>query len=232
MKTIVLVSQLLLPFVKNNWFKLSLALLCLYAWVKKDFSIQLQMGQPERQELRPAKPKVKYTDSDPLVVEAPGAVRKMEVPQMGGLEWVGVGQRTLSSVADQTKQSYLKRFAKVAVAEQQRYGVPASVMLALSFRQSAAGEGDLARSCNNHFSLPCSTDWTGSCQEVGANAYRKYGTAWESFRDFSLFASQHFSHLRGKKYQQWAAALKKAGFEGASDLPEIIEEYQLHELDR
>ena len=224
----------ILGFCKKNWFKLSLALLCLYAWAKKDFTIQFQMGEPDKSEQRPAnhKPREKYTDANAVIASEPGTVEKMEVPIVGAFSMTDSPAMEWSSIDETAKRTYLERFAKVALSEQKRYGIPASVILALSLQQSCAGKRDLALQVNNQFALPCSTDWNGTCREFQGLPYRKYDTAWASFRDFSLWARAHLAQVEGKNYKAWGHALEEKGFEGASELPEIIATYRLFELDK
>ncbi len=58
--------------------------------------------------------------------------------------------------AKEKKQlAYVRRFAKVARAEMQRYGIPASIKLAQGLIESNAGESPLARRNHNHFGIKC-----------------------------------------------------------------------------
>jgi flagellum-specific peptidoglycan hydrolase FlgJ len=123
----------------------------------------------------------------------------------------------------------------VARAEQKRYGIPASIILAVSLYQSAAGKRDIALDVNNHFAMPCNANWNGACREFQGHTYRKYSSAWASFRDFSLFAKENFVRLKGADYEAWALALEADGFaetdDFAKEIIELVEGYRLDSID-
>lgn len=225
-----------IAFFKNNWFKLSLVLLALYVWFKKDLTFQVSLGAPEKTEEKAAPAKEKFTDTSPVLADKASVVDKLEVPFIGS----STGSRNVlsefSTIREEVKHAYLERFAKVALAEQKKFGIPASVILGTALYHSAAGRRDLALEANNQFALPCSGDWKGQCVELQGRRYRSYESAWASFRDFSLFVKENFAYLKGSGYKTWAIGLEKAGFgeaEGfAKNLIEIIEEYRLQELDK
>jgi hypothetical protein len=227
-----------LAFVKNNWFKLSLTGLMLFAWFRKDLSFQLRMDDtPVRLEKSMAKPKEKITDAAAITAGLTPKTGRMEAPSIHIPGFGGDGRSTeLSSIDEEKKEAYLKRFAKVAREEQKRYKIPASIILAVSLYQSAAGQRDVSLDINNQFALPCGGSWNGACREFQGHAYRKYSSAWASFRDFSLFASENFARLKGADYEAWALALENDGFAETDDfakqIVEIIEEYRLDSLDK
>ena len=227
-----------LAFVKNNWFKLSLTALMLFAWFRKDLNFQVRVDEPIfRKENVDVKPKEKITDGAAISAGLTPKTGRMEAPSINILGLGSSRQSTeLSSIDDEKKQAYLKRFAKVAKEEQKRYGIPASIILAVSLYQSAAGQRDISLDINNQFALPCGGNWNGACREFQGHTYRKYSSAWASFRDFSLFASENFARLKGADYEAWALALENDSFgetdDFAKQIVEIIEEYKLDSLDK
>lgn len=226
--------QSVFAFFKNNWFKISLAVLALYVWFKKDMTLQVNLGSPDKTEQKALPTREKFTDTGTLVTDKAGVVDKLELPFTGNHPAMRDAASEFATISEADKHAYLERFAKVALAEQKKYDIPASIILATALYQSSAGRRDLALNANNQFALPC--DGEGPCTESQGRRYRRYESAWASFRDFSLFASRQFSSLRGEDYQGWAKGMKKAGF-GETDgfekeLIRIIEGYRLYELDK
>ena len=223
-------------FIKNNWFKLSLTALMLFAWLRKDLSFQVKVDEsPYRLEKQAAKPKEKFTEADPISAALSPKMGRMEAPAIN-LPGFGSGTDEYPSVGEAEKHAYLARFAKVAKEEQKRYGIPASIILAVSLHQSAAGKRDLSTDINNHFAMPCNPEWNGACREYQGHAYRKYSSAWASFRDFSLYAKEHFARLKGADYEAWALALENEGFGESGDFAKeiiaLVEGYRLDAVDR
>jgi hypothetical protein len=228
--------QSVLAFFKNNWFKLSLVALALYVWFKKDLTFQVSMGSPGKPEQRAAPAREKFTDTHPILTDKAAVVDKLEIPFIGD----NTGKRDIrsefASINEEAKHAYLKRFAKVAMTEQRKFGIPASLILAAALYQSCAGKRDLAIESNNQFGLSCSGDWQGACAAFQGKQYREYESAWASFRDFSLFLKDNFSHLKGADYKSWAKEPGISSIGETEDFSEnllhIIEAYRLFELDK
>jgi len=148
------------------------------------------------------------------------------------------------SVTDDRKQ-YIDRFSELAVSEMNRTGIPASITLAQGLLESDNGKSTLALKANNHFGIKCHNDWRGQRiyhdDDRRSECFRKYASAWESYRDHSDFlsGSQRYAFLFDLKktdYKSWAKGLKKAGYatnrEYAELLIRIIEENNLQMYDR
>lgn len=136
------------------------------------------------------------------------------------------------------EKDYLRRFAQLAVSERRKYGIPASLILAVACRQSLAGHHLAVQHANNHFQLPSSFDWAGSTETVNGQKLRHYENAWVSFRDFSIFAtSGKFAELRqfsASDYESWANGLQRLGYADASfsaDVTALIKRFGLAQLD-
>lgn len=149
--------------------------------------------------------------------------------------------------AKRRKQAaYVKRFAKAAQAEMEKYGIPASITLAQGLIESNCGESKLATKNNNHFGIKC---FSKSCKKGHCSNYtddshkdffRNYKSAWESYRSHSLLLQK--SRYKGlyklpiSDYKGWARGLKKAGYATdphyADKLIELIEALELYRLDR
>jgi hypothetical protein len=162
-----------------------------------------------------------------------------------------VSDKMSYSISSQTAQNlpefdandataFLKRFAKVAMIEQQKFGIPASIILASAIVESAAGKRDLAIQGNNFFSLPeiCAGS-NGQFSAQNGRKYARFKTPWDSFRANSLFLNEKFSGQKsvlGKNWRSWARVLSKSD---NSDLPDfevrvtrLISEFQLDAMDK
>jgi len=236
-------------FVRENWFKLFLLLLALYVFFQKDLSFQIQFRSPES----PGREEV------PAQVQERGKREKMTNKIDSGKTASSGMQRdlldmgpsllrsskenslreTLLSIEEETKLAYLKRFARVAVAEQKKFGTPASITLASALLHSSSGKAAWAAGGANQFALPCSAGWNGDSGTYNGRCLRHYESAWASFRDHSLFLSKAIRDAlpfgQNADYRQWAKALSKAPYSREEDIAaaliEIVETYRLFELD-
>lgn len=143
-----------------------------------------------------------------------------------------------------TVKAYVRRFRKVARVEMEKYGIPASIKMAQAIVESNAGRSSLSTKNNNHFGMKCfsHTCKKGHCSNFGDDShkdfFRKYNTAWESWRSHSkLIANGKYKSLLkyGNDYKKWAKGLKRLGYATAphydQTLINTIEKYHLYELD-
>ncbi|MCB0706834.1 MAG: glucosaminidase domain-containing protein [Saprospiraceae bacterium] len=134
-------------------------------------------------------------------------------------------------------QAFIERFAKVAISEQEKFGIPASVTLAQALISSRAGEHPMAIQGNNFFGTICSQGT--ECLELDGLDLSKYHTPWESFRAHSLLlrneAYQDLFRFRATDYKGWAQGLLNAGYYSsqteADKLVQIIESLDLFLFD-
>ena len=54
---------------------------------------------------------------------------------------------------------YVNTFKALAIAEEQRAGIPAAIILAQGLHESEAGTSELVKASNNHFGIKCKDDW-------------------------------------------------------------------------
>jgi flagellum-specific peptidoglycan hydrolase FlgJ len=140
--------------------------------------------------------------------------------------------------------NYVLQYKDIAMGNMQKYGIPASIILAQGILESGAGRGDLALEANNHFGIKCHNDWLGESvrhdDDSSQECFRKYPEASESYRDHALF-------LVGKKryaalftyekddYKAWSKGLRAAGYATDPNYPDklisYIERYNLHQYD-
>ncbi|MEZ4988463.1 MAG: glucosaminidase domain-containing protein [Saprospiraceae bacterium] len=103
--------------------------------------------------------------------------------------------KRLRQVSEPDIEAFVQRFQHVAQSEQEKFGIPASIILAHALLQSNAGTLPVASVGYNYFALPCTSDWEDQTQDGSSSeCLRKYNNAWLSFRDHSLFLTTG-SHL-------------------------------------
>ena len=151
-----------------------------------------------------------------------------------------------SSPAEKSPQeSYIEKYAPLAVAEMYRSGVPASITLAQGMLESGNGRSELALKSNNHFGIKCHNNWSGGRvyhdDDRKGECFRKYDHPKESYHDHSDFLRYRDRYkflfdYRITDYKSWAYGLKKAGYATDPAYPKklikLIEDYDLHEYDR
>ena len=228
-----------LTFLRNNWFKVALAILGFYLFFIKQLSFQIQVQTPENteQQFIKKKPFEKITENKSEIASRKDKVERLEIPFLSSNS-AKKGRNLiaeLKTINEAAKHDIIERFAKVAQAEQQRFSIPTSVILGMALQQSTAGTRDIAVQANNYFGLPCSSDWRSACQSFHGKSYRKYESAWASFRDFSQYLNANYANLKGGNYTNYANAFQNDGFGNDPNVGEhliqIIEGYRLQELD-
>lgn len=141
--------------------------------------------------------------------------------------------------------AYIEKYAPMAVAQQAKHHVPASITLAQGLLESAAGRSTLATEGNNHFGIKCHSTWNGETMlrddDAPDECFRVYKDVADSFEDHSLFLCRgrryaSLFELDMTDYRGWATGLSAAGYATdpnyAPRLIAIIEQYGLYEYDR
>ncbi len=144
---------------------------------------------------------------------------------------------------NQAYLDYIDKYADIAVTEQKKYGIPASITLAQGLLESGAGQSELAVESNNHFGIKCHDTWTGQKyyydDDRKNECFRKYRKVEDSYEDHSQFLLrpryESLFKLKPTDYRGWAHGLKKAGYatdpKYAEKLISLIEDYDLHRFD-
>lgn len=143
-----------------------------------------------------------------------------------------------------THEDYIERWKDEAIRQMLEYGIPASISMAQGILESGYGNSALARYANNHFGIKCH-NWDGpgfyQDDDKKNECFRKYESAEKSWEDHSKFLAHRGRYsflfdLKGNDYKSWAKGLKKAGYATNPKYPSllirIIEQYDLHELDK
>tara|TARA_B100000508_G_C11465742_1_gene282309 strand:+ start:19471 stop:20397 length:927 start_codon:yes stop_codon:yes gene_type:complete len=138
---------------------------------------------------------------------------------------------------------YINKWKDVAINQMVLHGIPASITMAQGVLESGHGKSKLAVRANNHFGIKCN-GWKGATfyqdDDQPNECFRKYESASASYEDHSLFLTGRSRYaslfdLEITDYKGWAKGLKAAGY--ATNpiyhklLIDIIEKYDLHELD-
>jgi hypothetical protein len=267
------VASNLIKWLGNYWFQITVALLVIQMYKSNNFQVLIRFGD-NSQSAANSNQKVKVAtgfvpeggdikDDLSLQIVNNGSNLLEDKPTVLPGKWKSADFRNLSFVFDpslakrkgveativeekmQACRSYVERFAKTAMDEQRRYGIPASITLSQGLLETDAGGSRLASESNNHFGIKCRTKCRGcTCRNYSDDdiydMFRVFDSAWESYREHSILLSndryKHLKKLGTKNYRQWAEGLKKAGY--ATDknyhnkLIRIIEELDLHQFDK
>jgi flagellum-specific peptidoglycan hydrolase FlgJ len=236
-------------FARENWFKLFLLLLALYVFFQKDLSFQIQFRSPEGPGREEAPAQVQERGKREKMTNKMDSGKTASSGMQRDLLDMGTSllrssresalRETLRGVEEETKLAYLKRFARVAVAEHKKFGAPASITLASALLHSSSGKAAWAEGGANQFALACLEGWPGESGVYEGRCLRHYESAWASFRDHSLYLSKEIRNSlpfgQNADYRQWAKALSKAPYSREEDIAaaliEIVETYSLFELD-
>jgi hypothetical protein len=144
-------------------------------------------------------------------------------------------------------RDYIERYAPLAQAEMEAYGIPASVTLAQALVESNAGESRLAQKANNHFGIKCFSKRCkkGHCLNFSDDSHKdffqRYDNAWASYRAHSEFLKKTARYkalfkLGHDDYRGWALGIAKAGYATdphyAAKLIATIRAFRLDRYDR
>ncbi len=141
-------------------------------------------------------------------------------------------------------KEYVSQYKDIAIANMNKYGIPASIIMAQAINESGAGNSPLALKSNNHFGIKCKPEWTGERvshdDDAKGECFRKYDSVYDSYMDHSLFLTtrERYSSLftlDRRDYRGWASGLKAAGYATNPKYPAMlistIEDNNLFELD-
>ena len=124
---------------------------------------------------------------------------------------------------NQEKVAFFERYAPLAMAQQQKYGIPASVTLAQMYIESAGGKSNLAQSGNNYFGIKCSQQWLAEGKPYSLHhddkpneKFCNYATVEESINHHSQFLmGNRYAACRrcaDDDYRGWVNGLQAAGY--------------------
>ena len=145
------------------------------------------------------------------------------------------------------RRAFLEHYAPLAIEQQRKYGIPASVTLAQLAWESSWGTSTLAVDGNNFFGIKCSNEWLSAGKPYSLHdddrpgeKFCNYASVEESFDHRSrLLMSDRYRrcHRYGATdYHNWLVGIKASGYATAPDyvskLEGLIKKYRLYEYDR
>ena len=139
--------------------------------------------------------------------------------------------------------TYIEKYKGIALDQERRHGIPATITLAQGILESGAGKSGLTRNSNNHFGIKALGGWSGGVykawdDEPQKSSFRVYSTAAESFEDHSkVLLAPRYRPLFTKSiydYRGWAIGLQKCGYATAKNyavaLIGFIDTYKLYAI--
>ena len=135
--------------------------------------------------------------------------------------------------------NYVSQYKDLAIEEQLRTGIPASIKLSMGLLESSFGQSRLATEANNHFGIKWWNTNDGAAfveamdddKDKAGNPtpskFVKFASAQESYRKHSEFLMTRaryrvlFSYDR-TDYRAWAEGLKACGYATAPDYAEKL----------
>lgn len=218
-------------YLQRNWSKLSLAALLIFVALKKDLSFKLHLNTPVKMEQAPVEPapqekavkSERYTDNQPAHLYSSGQTEHFNITSAARPDRPALAIKRLQQTGSERVEAYIKRFRRVAESEEDKFGVPAPIIMANALLQSQAGTAPWStEGRNNHFLLPCTADWQGQEKSYDGRCLRQYENAWTSFRDHSFFVTTgpyaSLKSLGKDNIRGWANALEEKGFSKEPEL--------------
>ena len=150
-------------------------------------------------------------------------------------------------MANAQKAAFFEKYAPIAMEQQQKYGIPASITLAQMYIESGGGTSRLSVEGNNFFGIKCSRDWLAAGKPYSQHnddkpneKFCNYGSVEESVLHHSQFLmGNRYGKCRqcaSDDYRGWATGLQAAGYATnrsyASMLVRDIEEFDLQKYDK
>ena len=145
-------------------------------------------------------------------------------------------------------QEYIDKYLPLALEQQRKYGIPASVTLAQGILESANGQSRLAMEGNNHFGIKASKAWLDAGGRYGlynddkANEkFCHYDSVADSYEHHSRILKENARYaacftLASDDYKGWCMALDKAGYASSGtygvSLINTIERLNLQQYDQ
>ena len=150
-------------------------------------------------------------------------------------------------MANSQKAAFFEQYAPLAMKQQQKYGIPASVTLAQMYLESAGGTSNLAVTGNNYFGIKCSSQWLADGKPYSLHHDDKPNEKFCNYASVQESIEHHSQFLMGSRYaacrrcaaddyRGWANGLQAAGYATnrnyANTLIADIEAYGLNKYDR
>ncbi len=233
-------------FLRKYGFRLLILGICLFLLLRKDLSFQMRLkspvGRPKQEKADPVpQPEEEEGVEAAVLPEVPDSkAQQLQMPSLWDRKpapkksFTAPSSEPFDGVEGSEVYAFLKRFDHVAKAEQEKFGIPASFILAHGLLLSRGGSAPFTARGKNYFGVPCTSDWEGPRGTLGGTCRRSYPTAWMSFRDFSLYittgAHRHFRSLGAQNPSGWIKAVHQTGYQDVENYTErmarLVQEVQ------
>lgn len=143
------------------------------------------------------------------------------------------------------EQNFYQQYAVMAMEQQIKYGIPASITLAQMAIESSYGTSESATRDNNYFGIKKGSSWVGGVgyydDDNPHEAFRKYSSINQGIENHSavLLHSNYQRHVPANNpldYTGWAQGIKAGGYatdpDYVSKLVNTIQEYGLYNYDQ
>lgn len=143
---------------------------------------------------------------------------------------------TPSAKADVVKK-YIQQYSTLVESLSAEFGIPRSIITAISIVESGAGRSRTAKLLNNHFGV---VGKNNLLKTKGIKTkYKRFSSAEESFREFCkmITRKKYYASLKNNmQYNLWINAMAKAGYSTTAaswkkQITHAIKKYKLYELD-
>lgn len=214
-------------------FKVCILAIIMLFILKRDIAFDFKMSNFAQEKTNTGK---KYTDNH----------NKKEVATQASFGKVvtDLSPASPEELRENQVRTYIDKFSNSSVIEMDKFGIPASIIMAQAIIESRSGSSILAVKNNNHFGIKCFSKSCpkGHCSnhtdDHHKDFFRIYKSAQESWREHSNFLMKYnYRKLLkyGKDFRAWARGLRECGYATDSSydkkLIAIIEKYELHRLD-
>ena len=132
-------------------------------------------------------------------------------------------------------RKYIAKYKPLVDSLSMEYGIPVSIITAISIVESGAGKSQPATLLNNHFGMVGRN--TAMKRKGIKTKYKEYLNAAASFRDFCGMVSRkkYYRSLNGSNdYDKWVNAMAKAGYSTTPEVwkKEILYAIRKYKLDK
>ena len=149
-------------------------------------------------------------------------------------------------MANAQKSAFFEKYSRIAMEQQVKYGIPASITLAQMYLESGGGTSKLAVNGNNYFGIKCSSDWLASGKPYSLHNDDRPNEKFCNYSSVEDSVVHHSQFLMGNRYKNcrscdstdyagWARGLQSAGYATNKNYANIlitdIQSYDLHKYD-
>ena len=146
-----------------------------------------------------------------------------------------------------SKQSFIEQYAPIAMEQQQKYGIPASVTLAQMALESKWGTSKMAVNDHNYFGIKASRRWLEAGRPYSLYDDDKKNEKFCVFGDVLESIEYHSTLLMSERYKScrtfpsddwyhWLVSIKACGYATSNryvqECTRIIKDYRLYRYDK